>query len=286
MEDNLLKWVGSKRILAPFIISKMPTHKMYVEVFAGAANIYWQKPLAPQFNVINDINSDLINMYLVMKDKIKSEKMVTELCQMPYGRDIFEHYKTLRGENSRLYRSLPDWERAAIYIYLNRYSYNGEFKGFSATESAFTDKNRAEKIIRGMHKKLISSPGTLIENVSFENIIKQWDKENTLMYIDPPYWVTTGSGSGYYEHVLDKKQHEELRYLLLNLQNAKFLLSYDDLPVIRKMYNEKGIYTINTPAVVQSSYSRQVGQQGKESMTKSELLIANYPIDKINTLFE
>lgn len=287
MEDNLLRWVGGKKNLAPFIIGKMPFHKIYVEVFAGAANVYWQKPLAPQFNVINDINNDLSNLYFVISDSYKADKMVKKLMEMFYSRNIFEQLRDSRQNNRRLWDMTPDWNRAAIYTYLNKYSYNGEFRSFSASETAVMNMNKIKLIVEQMTKKLTTPPGTLIENTSFENIIKQWDKPDTLMYLDPPYWVTTGKGGGYYEYVMDKKQHEQLKFLLLNLKSAKFLLSYDDVPEIRKMYNEQGVYMINTPSLAQSCYARQVGQkEDAETIVKSELLIANYPINNINTLFD
>lgn len=62
---------------------------------------------------------------------------------------------------------------------------------------------------------------------------QEYAQDNTLIYIDPPYYE---KGSSLYMNHYDKADHEELSNIIKNL-DFKWLLSYDDVPEIRKMYD-------------------------------------------------
>ena len=82
----------------------------------------------------------------------------------------------------------------------------------------------------------------LIENKSFEDLIRRHDSEKTLFYCDPPYYET----EKYYdtgEFVFDKAQHEKLRDMLKNIK-GKFILSYNNHPFIAELYHGFHIETI------------------------------------------
>lgn len=282
MIENVLRWVGGKHTLAPFIIQKMPEHSTYVEVFAGALHVYWQKPLS-EYNIVNDINKNLVNLYMVIKHKDKLGKMLREMNDMFYGRDLFNELRDMyrRGDLS----FVPDYQRAALYLYLNRASFNGMFSSFAPKEESKMDLDYVINVTQMMWRKLNYGRGTVVENQSFKELIPRFDSPGVFMYLDPPYWVTaTSKGAGYYEFVMTKDDHVELMNILSKLLHAKFLMSYDDVPEVRELYKDGYFRKINTPSVNQSSANRQTGQLGQSTIYKSELLIANYDIEFINQL--
>lgn len=62
----LVPWIGGKRRLAKSIIPAFPEHSCYVEPFCGAAALFFLKePVKAE--VLNDVNSDLISLYRVVK---------------------------------------------------------------------------------------------------------------------------------------------------------------------------------------------------------------------------
>lgn len=284
MEVNILRWVGGKHTLAPFIIEKMHTHTTYIEVFAGALHVYWQKGLA-EYNIVNDINQDLVNLYKVIKIKSKSDKMIEELHDFFYGRDLFNYLRDMYKKQE--HRGLPDYMKAALFIFLNRSSFNGMFSSWAPKEQSKLRFNDVRSFVTMMFNKLNHGRGTVVENCHFMELLDRYDAQGCFFYLDPPYWVTaTTKGAGYYEFVMTIEEHIALRDRLATMQHAKFLMSYDDTPEVRELYADSYFRKMNTPMINQSSANRQTGQMGLETVYKSELLIANYDLETANTLFD
>src|SRR4051794_21454863 len=68
MLNSPIKWVGGKSRLRKQIISLLPPHTCYVELFAGAAWVLFGKPPS-NVEVLNDIDQDLVNFFRVVKEK-------------------------------------------------------------------------------------------------------------------------------------------------------------------------------------------------------------------------
>lgn len=280
MKGNVLKWIGGKAELAPFIIQKMPPHKAYIEVFGGALNVFLQKPLV-QLNLVNDINHNLINLYKTILNETHKETLKQLLKNITYSRELYNFFYGLYNT--------PDWKytgtilKSLIFIYLNRTSFNGQFQSYARRDDS-SILYELDEIIEQMHRKFHAGR-TVIENLHFKDLLSkpQYNNSQVLIYLDPPYWVTTQAvGSAYYEHKMETFEHAELEKLLREkYPKAKIIISYDDVPEVRKLYSDKFWTIINTPNVHQSSGSLQ-----KEQIFKSELVIANFDVANQNSLFE
>lgn len=126
---------------------------------------------------------------------------------------------------------LSDCQRAAYYYSLIRYSYASGVDSFGSQPH---DMWKNFPLIRAAHARLRN---TIIENKDFEKLIGQYDRPISFFYCDPPYYNTEdyydGGGFG-------KDDHERLANTLCNIQ-GKFLLSYNDCPEIRELYQRPGI---------------------------------------------
>lgn len=300
----LLKWIGGKNQLAKFFIDRMPEHRHYYEVFFGAGHVFWQKPLTST-QVINDFNGKLVNMYRCIKDEEKKNRLIELFKDVVYSREIFNAYKTLYDDKNKWFdlgqNLKPDtkehaerWpdiavQKAFVYIYLNRTSFNGQFQSYAARDDSGPLLN-LEETIETMFKKLRDGK-VVIENESFEDFVPDKDKEGAFLYVDPPYWITTQTqGKKYYEKVMTAEQHIELRNILINMKKAKWMLSYDDVPEIRELYPEKvanvqKLWVRSTPKTVQTAANATVGRSDIDTVIKQELVITNYDQDQIGGLF-
>ena len=70
MLNSPFKWVGGKSRLRKQIISLLPQHTCYVELFSGAAWVLFGKPPS-DVEVLNDIDQELVTFFRVVKEKPK-----------------------------------------------------------------------------------------------------------------------------------------------------------------------------------------------------------------------
>ena len=84
--------MGGKSLLAKTIIPKIPKHQCYVEVFAGAAWLLLKKEEEmSHVEIINDINADLITLYLVIKHHL--EEFIQYFKWVLVSRDEFYRFR-------------------------------------------------------------------------------------------------------------------------------------------------------------------------------------------------
>ncbi|EHA5071116.1 DNA adenine methylase, partial [Campylobacter coli] len=118
-------WVGGKNYLAKEIIALMPEHKSYIEVFGGALSVFYQKS-ASKIEVINDINDELINLHLCIRNKPQS--LTSILHSMLVSRKIFHMLK------NKEIKPRNNIERAAFYFYLISTSFGSSMGQFAMSK--------------------------------------------------------------------------------------------------------------------------------------------------------
>ena len=62
-----IRWYGAKTLTAKNIVALMPNHRAYVEPFAGSLAVFFAKSKS-KVEVVNDLHSDLVNLYRVMRE--------------------------------------------------------------------------------------------------------------------------------------------------------------------------------------------------------------------------
>ena len=80
-------YAGNKTYIADKIIQYFPEHTCYVELFFGSGSIFFNKPRA-KYNVLNDMNDNVANVYLILQDADLKKQLISELEKIPLAKSI------------------------------------------------------------------------------------------------------------------------------------------------------------------------------------------------------
>lgn len=87
--SSFFPWMGGKTKLLGRLLSVMPPHECYVEVFSGAANLLFTKAPAG-CEVLNDINGGLVNLFRVVK--FHRREFLREILLVTHSRREFSDF--------------------------------------------------------------------------------------------------------------------------------------------------------------------------------------------------
>ncbi len=283
-----VSWVGNKSPILGIILALMPLDcPRFVDVFGGSGSVTLGKPPGNDFEVYNDFDGNLVNLFRLMKKRPLS--VIRELGFLTLNsRDDFivlrrfinqEEFNDefLEKEMQLTQITLPpleadeisqlmldkakDYEviRACNYLKLLRYSYSSGGKSFASQPF---DIRKLFYLIWQTHARLSN---VVIENQDFEKLIKHYDRENTVFYLDPPYYQTEDM----YAQAFTKEDHYRL-FETLKSAKGKWLLSYNDCEFIRDLYRDYFIFEFSRVHSMAQRY-----EAGKQF---PELLIGNYDL--------
>lgn len=260
----LVPYLGGKQKLASRLISMMPEHTSYVEVFGGGASVLLNKPRSA-IEVYNDLDGWLVNLFEVIRDN--PEAFLKKAEFLLYSRELFERWqKEATGGGCP---STPDpVERALRFWYVLRCSFGGQAgKGWAFARAeprsgALVLQNALTEI-RTIHERLVRVE---IDHLDFRRLIENRDAPSTFMFLDPPYLDTEQYRVG--KFTLD--DHKALAELLSKAQ-GKWLMTVGDHPEIRLLYVDQLKGALDSSLCIEQVI-------GGERGTYRNLIVSNYPL--------
>lgn len=244
--NSFIGWIGGKRALRDDIIARFPSDfERYIEVFGGAGWILFHKNKS-KFEVFNDVDGNLINLYRQIK--YNYNQLQNEVDKI-HSRQLFDDYKMLLKESN-----IDDLQRAAMYYYLIKHSFGSNRKNF-----ATSIRHSSVEVFNDISQRLNN---VIIENQDFEKIIKTYDRDNALFYCDPPYINT----EKYYSSIFSFDDHIRLKDTLSKIK-GKFILSYNDCEIIRELYKDYSIIELTRINTLQGNSNSNLFR---------EVIITNY----------
>lgn len=270
----VLKWVGGKRQLLKKIKEYVPEFTTYYEPFVGGGALLFD--LQPQKAIVNDLNSELINVYQVIKEN--SEDLITELSnEKKYANNSKCFYKIRELDRKpRKFQSLTPVEKAARVIYLNKTCFNGLYRvnslgEFNSPFGNYPKPNIVNKEVIESVSKYFNQAEITFLNGDFEETIKGI-KADSFVYLDPPYEPIsrTSNFTGYNENGFGREEQIRLKKMCdkLNKRQVRFLQSNSDCEFIRKLYDGYEIIPIKA--------RRSVSCVASTRCEIGEVLIRNY----------
>lgn len=172
---------GGKTRIAKKIVKMMPKHKTYVEPFAGGAAVFWEKEPS-DIEVLNDKDPEIAFAYRFIRDCSDADMRELEKLDWVAKKSTFDKvYKmTPRSDAQRFYKF--------FYLRVLSYGMKGYKAGFVSMKKEGTELAICKKIPR-LKERL---KNVKIYNASYDQLLKQYDSEDTFFYLDPPYKDTTG----------------------------------------------------------------------------------------------
>lgn len=128
MAIPILRWAGGKTKLLPQIKQLMPKeYNDYYEPFFGGGALFFDLEMKDKKAIINDLNKDLMNVYIQVKDNPDAVLYSIEE-QIPLLIDK-NYYLLLRNRfNEKIKNEEYDVELARLLILLNLSSFNALYR--------------------------------------------------------------------------------------------------------------------------------------------------------------
>ena len=225
----VLRYHGGKWMLAPWIIEHMPSHRVYTEAFGGAASVLMRKPRAHFVEIYNDLDSEICNVFRVLRQQESAQTLQHLLTITPFSREEFE----------------TSYEQTNDPIEQARRTIVRSFMGFGSDSASGAKTGfRANGNRQGSHpsRDWVNYPANLqyftqrlrevvIESRPAIEVISQHDAPTTLHYCDPPYVLETRSkhvtrdGKGY-RHEMTNEQHAQLAEVLKKAKGMVLVSGY------------------------------------------------------------
>ena len=269
----IIKWAGGKWRLAPTLRRFMPPVeriRRYYEPFVGGAALFFH--LQPADAQLSDTNPELINLYTVVRDHLPAL-----LDALRGHANEPTHYYHVREQDPT---TLPNVERAARLIYLNKTCYNGLYRvnargAFNVPFGRFSNPaicdapnlTLASAALRGVALRLADYEMALAEATAGD-----------LIYFDPPYQPVskTASFTSYTQTRFGPDEQARLAGMMATLaaRGCYVTQSNSDTPLIRDLYGALPGFTLHT---IQAT--RAINSNANARGPVNELVITNYASD-------
>jgi DNA adenine methylase len=295
-----VKWAGGKsQLLTELYALTPPEFNRYFEPFLGGGALFFHlisaknKRFTTAAYYISDINSELINTYLAVKDDVEKLIELLKLYETEYKKDPSAYYYKLRSNYNELVShhrcidssssssSTTAIERAAQFITLNRTCFNGLYR---------VNSNGMFNVPLGDYKNPLICDSSNLRNVSlalrclratitiqvtdYKKPLLENATEGDFIYLDPPYnpESKTANFVGYTVYGFYEKDQRELADIFreLDKRKCKVLLSNSSTALVQNLYNDFAKYT------KQVDSKRAINSKGTKRGNHKEMLIRNY----------
>lgn len=260
-------YYGGKANLADRIVSLLPSHKHYVEPFAGSLAVLFAKPQS-QVETVNDLDGDLMTFWRVLRDQPDE---LARVCMLtPHS----------RAEHQAAYGPAEnDVERARrLWVLLSQGRTSRPVK--TGWRHAVEPKVGSFRTTLNGYVNRMGALAQRLSHVSLENrpaldvIAAFGGHPEVCLYVDPPYLAETRSGTGYRHEMPAEGQHRDLAQALYACKAAVVLSGYES-PLYADLFN--GWHVERMAAT---------SNQGTGASRRIEVLWSNRPLGRQAGLFD
>jgi DNA adenine methylase len=218
-----LRYHGGKWMLAPWIISHFPQHRIYTEAFGGGASVLLRKARS-YAEIYNDLDGEIVNLFRVFRHPEQASELLRLVTLTPYARQEFEESYTPADD------PVEQARRTLVRSYLGFGSFAacGSRSGFrtgmrKSGTSADHDWMHYPDHLRQAIERL---RGVTIEHLPAVELLRFYDDAKALHYVDPPYPESVRGNYGAYRMEMSDADHRDLAGVLRGLKGMVVLSGY------------------------------------------------------------
>jgi DNA adenine methylase len=277
-------WLGSKVGMLDVILPNIPPHKHYVEPFAGAASVFFAKPLA-RLNTLNDIDENIVTFFRVLQDPEKTRTLLRRLRYTPYSRSEYRracrmlHFRRSGNEVMRAWAFYVAQTMSVSHsYYYDKIGYGFGYSRQKKTVVYTTYFRRLRRLVEIAYKLRHAQ----IECVDGVALMRKFDTPDTFMFVDPPYISSTVRlKEAIYVKEYDDSLHERLLEFVVNAKAKIMIASYPN-----ELYDsllDRGWRRIDKQKVI-SAVRISPDESGPRRPRRIESVYINYELTKNHLL--
>lgn len=234
-----LRYPGGKARLAPWIVSHLPAHDVYLEPFCGSAAVFLAKPKAA-LETLNDLDGRVVNLFRVIRER--PDELARTVSLTPYA---LAEYKASEDPTD------DDLEAARRFLVRVWMAHGGKLGSQSGWRRGWAGgiggegnagRGSSTKAWNALPDRLVlvaeRLKDAMIDCRPALRVIADWRHADTLIYADPPYVrATTQTGHNgtknrrnerprYYAHEMTDAEHAELLTALCDHPGPVLLSGY------------------------------------------------------------
>jgi DNA adenine methylase len=214
-------------MLAPWIISHFPDHRIYVEPFGGGGSVLLRKPRS-YAEIYNDLDDEVVNLFTVARDH--GSDLLRDLELTPFSRKEF--LLSYEHSNNNIERARRMIVRCFMGFGSNAHTTKTGFRS-NSNKSGTTPAHDWKNYPMGFSQIIERLRGVVIENRDAKQVMSAHDSDNTLHYVDPPYVSSTRDKGNDYNFEMTDQDHIDLAKFLSTLQGGVIVSGYPS-----SLYNE------------------------------------------------
>lgn len=264
----VFKCHGGKHYLSEFIISQFPKNyenMCYVEPCVGAGSVFLNKNRSKE-ECLNDLHPGIYQILVALRDE--PQEFIRRLRKLEYTKETFEAHLGKKEFDDYLNHAINEFV-------LRRMSRGGLKKNFAWSTRTRGgqpgDVNAWKTILDELPDLSVELKSCFIMNEKALKIIDNFNDENTLLYVDPPYLQETRVSHDAYEYDMTTDDHIKLADKLNGFKGKVILSGYASKLYKRLYPSEKGAKW-RTERKMIANHSSQI----KSKDYKIEVLWMNY----------
>ena len=241
-----LRYPGGKSRLSDFLAALITANNLqdgiYAEPYAGGAGAALALLLSERVShiFINDIDARVIAFWTAILRQ--THRFLRRLNETPITLEEWNKQRKIYLKPTRH----SQFKVGFATFYLNRCNRSGILtnagpiggrnqSGRWKIDARFNKDELARRIVRiALYKERIAVFNMDAIDFLRQKIVNSGLAERSLVYLDPPYYI---KGKRLYLNYYQHDDHAQLAKFMKKLKDIKWILSYDNVPQIRKLYS-------------------------------------------------